>query len=187
MAFVRKKRVNGREYYQLVENYREDGKVRQRMLVHLGPYPTVEAAIEAHEQGAEYKRGLAGEYQARATAALEDYRQYRAYFRERWPDEPDLGGPDMPRRPFRYEQSGREWRYWRAADTAAQLTGEAEAHERKLSALRALMASGKAKPDPPEVREQREHDRQERERKLRKTQEAIQQGEASLAAPRGRA
>jgi hypothetical protein len=46
MAFVRKKRVKGYEYYQVVENYRGDGKVRQRMLEHLGGYPTVEAAID---------------------------------------------------------------------------------------------------------------------------------------------
>jgi hypothetical protein len=46
LAFVRKKRVGGREYYQLVETHRVDGKPRQKMLVHLGRYPTVDEALE---------------------------------------------------------------------------------------------------------------------------------------------
>ena len=45
MAFVRSKTVNGRRYYQLVENYREDGKHRQRVLVHLGKHATLKDAI----------------------------------------------------------------------------------------------------------------------------------------------
>ena len=46
MAFVRKKRVQDKEYYQLVENYRENGKHRQRVLVHLGKHPTLESMIK---------------------------------------------------------------------------------------------------------------------------------------------
>jgi hypothetical protein len=46
MAFVRKRRVQGKEYYQLVENYRENGKHRQRVLVHLGKHPTLESMIK---------------------------------------------------------------------------------------------------------------------------------------------
>ena len=45
MAFVRKKKVAGREYRQLVENYRENGEHRQRVLAHLGQHETVEDAI----------------------------------------------------------------------------------------------------------------------------------------------
>ncbi len=45
MAFVRTKKVAGGEYRQLVENYREDGRVRQRVLVHLGACPNVEDAL----------------------------------------------------------------------------------------------------------------------------------------------
>jgi len=45
-VFIRKKRVDGREYHQLVENYREDGQVRQRVLAHLGTHATLEEAIE---------------------------------------------------------------------------------------------------------------------------------------------
>ena len=36
MAFVRTKTRNDRMYYYLVENYRVDGKVHQRILVYLG-------------------------------------------------------------------------------------------------------------------------------------------------------
>ena len=46
MAFVRKKRVGPYEYYQLVESYLVDGKPRQRVLLHLGRYSTVQAALE---------------------------------------------------------------------------------------------------------------------------------------------
>jgi hypothetical protein len=46
MAFVRKKNVKGHEYYQLVESYRENGRMRQRVLAHLGHAQTLEAAIE---------------------------------------------------------------------------------------------------------------------------------------------
>lgn len=36
MAFIRRKKVKGRVYLQLVEAYRENGKVKQRVLQHLG-------------------------------------------------------------------------------------------------------------------------------------------------------
>jgi hypothetical protein len=42
--FVRKKVVKGRDYYQLVESRRVDGQPRQKVLLHLGRYETVEAA-----------------------------------------------------------------------------------------------------------------------------------------------
>lgn len=45
MAFVRAKRQGDRSYYQLVENRREGGRVRQRVLAHLGHYSSLEAAI----------------------------------------------------------------------------------------------------------------------------------------------
>ena len=46
MAFVRKKRVHNYEYYELVENRWTNGQPRQRVLVHLGRYPTAEAALQ---------------------------------------------------------------------------------------------------------------------------------------------
>ena len=46
VAFVRRKRVDPYEYYQLVESRLVDGKPRQRVLLHLGRYISVEAALE---------------------------------------------------------------------------------------------------------------------------------------------
>ena len=46
MAFVRIKRVDGGEYYQLVESRRVDGKPRQKVLMHLGQYATVDEALK---------------------------------------------------------------------------------------------------------------------------------------------
>jgi hypothetical protein len=45
MAYVRTKKAGRQEYYQLVESQRVEGKPRQKVLVHLGKYPTVEEAL----------------------------------------------------------------------------------------------------------------------------------------------
>lgn len=70
--FVRKKRVTrevkhtdrrwvSRDYYQLVENYREKGvkTPRQRVLMHLGTHPTVDDALEAWPKEIRRLRSLA--------------------------------------------------------------------------------------------------------------------------------
>jgi len=41
MAYVRRKRLKGHDYYYLVESYRQDGKVRTRTLKYLGTTPQV--------------------------------------------------------------------------------------------------------------------------------------------------
>jgi hypothetical protein len=46
MAYVRKKKVKGVEYYQLVQSRRVNGNPRQRVLLHLGRHPTVGAALK---------------------------------------------------------------------------------------------------------------------------------------------
>ena len=46
VAFTRRKRVGPYEYHQLVENRWIEGKPRQRVLLHLGRYASVEAALE---------------------------------------------------------------------------------------------------------------------------------------------
>jgi hypothetical protein len=48
MAFVRR-RTTGRGglfSHQVIESYRRDGRVRQRVLANLGPYPDVASALE---------------------------------------------------------------------------------------------------------------------------------------------
>jgi len=44
VAFNRKKRIDGVEYYYLVEGTRIDGKVKQRVIAYLGKHKTVGAA-----------------------------------------------------------------------------------------------------------------------------------------------
>ena len=46
MAYVRKKKVRGWEYHQLVESRRVGGEPRQKVLVHLGHHASVDAALE---------------------------------------------------------------------------------------------------------------------------------------------
>ena len=46
MAYVRKKRLKSGEYYQLVQSRRVNGNPRQRVLLHLGRHPTVDAALK---------------------------------------------------------------------------------------------------------------------------------------------
>jgi hypothetical protein len=53
MAFIRKRKCRGewsekrgQHSYQLVETYRENGKVKQRIVANLGHLPTVAQAIE---------------------------------------------------------------------------------------------------------------------------------------------
>jgi hypothetical protein len=59
LAFVRVKRVDGREYYQLVESRRVDGKPRQKVLMHLGQHASVEEALKRwpREVGGLRRRG----------------------------------------------------------------------------------------------------------------------------------
>ena len=59
MAYVRKKTVKNREYFQLVESRRVDGKPRQHVLVHLGQHPTVEEALKAWPKEIKKLRNLA--------------------------------------------------------------------------------------------------------------------------------
>ena len=45
MAFLTRKKVANKKYLQVVENYRQDGKHRQRVLRHIGPYASIEHAL----------------------------------------------------------------------------------------------------------------------------------------------
>ncbi len=59
MAYVRQKQNSYGPYYQLVEAYRDGGKVRQRILVHLGKYPTVDEYLAGTREEIARLRGLA--------------------------------------------------------------------------------------------------------------------------------
>jgi hypothetical protein len=51
-------------YFQLVRSYREEGKVKQEVLVHLGEHETPEAALAAWPQEVEHLRSIGREDQA---------------------------------------------------------------------------------------------------------------------------
>jgi hypothetical protein len=62
MAFIRR-RLSGKQddsySYQIIETYREGGKVRQRILYNMGPSPTIESAMEVqHKAMADYQKKL---------------------------------------------------------------------------------------------------------------------------------
>jgi hypothetical protein len=44
MPFIRTKEIKGIPYHYLVQSFRDGGKVRQRVLVYLGQFPTVRKA-----------------------------------------------------------------------------------------------------------------------------------------------
>lgn len=46
MAYVRRKRLKGHDYYYLVESFRQEGKVKTRTLKYLGTTPGVPAPYQ---------------------------------------------------------------------------------------------------------------------------------------------
>ena len=63
--YVRRMRSRERgPYFQLVRSYREGGRVRQEILVHLGEHETPEAALVAWPSEIEHLRVLGRESQA---------------------------------------------------------------------------------------------------------------------------
>ena len=63
-------------YFQLVRSYREEGKVRQDVLVHLGTHETPEDALAAWPQEVEHLRKIGREGQAdKLEANLEKLRE----------------------------------------------------------------------------------------------------------------
>ncbi len=57
--FARVKKSRGGEYLQIVENYREGGKVRQRLMLYVGHYESVGDALESMPREISYLRGRA--------------------------------------------------------------------------------------------------------------------------------
>lgn len=71
MAFVRSKKVNGNEYFQVVRNYREGGKHKQEVLHHLGLHRSVEEAIEYRRHQLEAHLRIAASFEEEAEATKE--------------------------------------------------------------------------------------------------------------------
>jgi len=66
VAYIKRSRSRGKEYRQIVESYRADGKVKQRVLVHLP------IGAESAEHGAEICEGLAQRYRHYAESVERD-------------------------------------------------------------------------------------------------------------------
>jgi hypothetical protein len=71
VAYIRKKKVDGREYYQVVEGYREDGKVKQRVLAHLGRHATIDEALEHLPSSIERRRRVLPRYPKKMQPGME--------------------------------------------------------------------------------------------------------------------
>ncbi len=124
--FVRKKRaVRGNDFYQLVENYRENGKHRQRMLVHLGEYSSVGEALK---QGPKDLQSL----RRRATRAREDYEIAQIRYESRL----DCYGQDAMPDQGREERRLNEYR--RRAEVSQR---EADTLAKRLEALQQITKS----------------------------------------------
>jgi hypothetical protein len=64
-------------YFQLVRSYREEGKVKQEVLVHLGTHQRPEDALEAWPSEVEHLRAIGREEQAdKLEANLEKLRAF---------------------------------------------------------------------------------------------------------------
>ena len=124
MAFVRTKRQGGRLYHQLVESRREGMRVRQRVIVHLGPYPSVEEAIAGYGERAAFEREEERTWRAWAEAERITIERIRERVR------PDLVGADIPRLDGR--KRPQYWRYLDGADGHGRCARKLEARVEKL-------------------------------------------------------
>ncbi|HKH38824.1 MAG TPA: hypothetical protein VKA82_16850 [Rubrobacter sp.] len=85
MTYVRKKKVKRYEYYQLVESHRVDGKPRQRVIMHLGKEPTVDAALENWPKVIKYLRRRAkrhGDHYEKLPEENKNERYYKVKFKD---------------------------------------------------------------------------------------------------------
>ncbi len=65
LIYVRRTSSRGTgPYFQLVRSYRESGRVRQEVLVHLGEHPTPESALAAWPATVEHLRSIGRDAQA---------------------------------------------------------------------------------------------------------------------------
>jgi len=161
MAYVRKKKARGKTVYQLVEGYREDGKVKQHVLAHLGENPTVEDALREWAERISAFRKAAEENRREVEFVAKRFRESRGG--ESFVDE---AGNVLRRkaRPQAYAtarkmmeefeigslefSSALDWdlhrHYWQHLDYAERLEREADVLEKRLAKLRELQELGKA-------------------------------------------
>ena len=110
--FVRRKKVKGNTYYQLVRSTREDGKHKQKVLCHLGRHKSLEAAIAA-------ERALAERHELEAAYCSEEAQVIKDVCLEEYAEE--IGG-DFPSRNQAYLR-------WRAFSKESNKSWESAFHE----------------------------------------------------------
>ena len=57
MMFIRQKIIGNKPRFYLVENHREDGKVRQKVLAYLGSHNSIEGAIAQQRRWLAHSKG----------------------------------------------------------------------------------------------------------------------------------
>jgi hypothetical protein len=145
VAFVRAKTYQSKSYgqrivYELVENMRASGRVRQRVVAYLGEYPTVEAALAALPDAIERCRAQAATAAAAAVEYLPHVQQEIAF--SAWSD--TLRGRQTQRRRCTGGPFGQCRKYREARARAEQYERWAVELERRLDRLRALQTARSA-------------------------------------------
>jgi hypothetical protein len=152
MAYMRKKKIRGKNgktytYHQLVRGYREDGKVKQEVVAHLGRHETPEAALACWQKRAELWRQHARDHMRGAQLIREGtLRPYRWNPISRvwmWllpkegtevPDEPPPPGGFAPRGWFYHRGSAED-----AEREAQEYLARAEKYEERVARLRSVL------------------------------------------------
>jgi hypothetical protein len=152
MAYVRKKKIRGNNgktytYHQLVRGYREDGKVKQEVVAHLGRHETPEAALDCWQKRAELWRQHARDHMRGAQlirdGALRPYRWNPISQVWMWllpkegtevPDEPPRGEGFAPRGWFYHRGSAED-----AEREAQEYLARAEKYEERAARLRSVL------------------------------------------------
>ena len=83
MVFVRRKKMGGKHYYQLVRNDRVAGKHRQKVLCHLGVHDSIEAAIAGTQRQVVH-------YEKEAASKEEEAHRKEAELKDLYGDEVEI-------------------------------------------------------------------------------------------------
>jgi hypothetical protein len=157
VAYVRSKKIikNGKEYtyYQVVRGYRENGKVKQEVVAHLGTNATPEEAIAEWESRAAWRRESARDHLRGAQLIREGKVPRRRPSWSRWswllPREGTEFDPEMAQNGHRFMFAPKGWFFHTClnhedgAETAereaAELNAKAEEYEGRAARLRSVL------------------------------------------------
>jgi len=98
MVFVRRKKMHGKHYYQLVRNDRVAGKHRQKVLCHLGVHDSIEAAIADTQRQVDH-------YEKEAASKEEEAHRIEAEWKAIYGDEVEI----LNARQVRFKLNSLRW------------------------------------------------------------------------------